>query len=108
MDEYYFTLAEVLRERLDLIADHQLRGQNPTAHLERLKRPNRCARGHSRKPDGAVCQLHRVNLRNDDTDPLRLVRLGVGRRMARWTLPCLRVTGRRSWNFAEHLSQWTF
>ena len=36
MDEYYFTLAEVLRERLDLIADHQLRGQNPTAHLERL------------------------------------------------------------------------
>jgi len=37
MDEYYFTLAEVLRERLDLIADHQLRGQNPTAHLERLK-----------------------------------------------------------------------
>src|SRR5271169_1547545 len=35
MDEYYFTLAEVLRERLDLIADHQLRGQNPTAHLER-------------------------------------------------------------------------
>ena len=37
MDEYYFTLAEVLRERLDLIADHQLRGQNPTAHLERLR-----------------------------------------------------------------------
>jgi hypothetical protein len=37
MDEYYFTLAEVLRERLDIIADHQLRGQNPTTHLERLR-----------------------------------------------------------------------
>jgi hypothetical protein len=38
MDAYYFTLAEVLRERLDLIADHRLRGQNPTAHLERHHR----------------------------------------------------------------------
>ena len=37
MDEYYFTLAEVLRERLDIIADQQLRGQNPTTHLERLR-----------------------------------------------------------------------
>jgi hypothetical protein len=37
MDEYYFTLAEVLQERLDIIADRQLRGQNPTTHLERLR-----------------------------------------------------------------------
>jgi hypothetical protein len=37
MDEYYFTLAEALQERLDIIADRQLRGQNPTTHLERLR-----------------------------------------------------------------------
>ena len=37
MDEYYVTLAEALRERLDVIADRQLREQDPTAHLARLR-----------------------------------------------------------------------
>ena len=37
MDEYYVTLAKALRERLDVVSDRQLREQNPTAHLERLK-----------------------------------------------------------------------
>ena len=37
MDEYYATLAEALRERLDVIADRQLREQNPTAQLARLR-----------------------------------------------------------------------
>ena len=37
MDEYYVTLAEALRERLDVIADRQLREQNPTAQLARLR-----------------------------------------------------------------------
>jgi uncharacterized protein YllA (UPF0747 family) len=37
MDEYYVTLAEALRERLDVISDRQLREQNPEAHLARLR-----------------------------------------------------------------------
>jgi predicted component of type VI protein secretion system len=37
MDEYYVTLAEALRERLDVISDRQLREQNPTAQLARLR-----------------------------------------------------------------------
>jgi len=37
MNEYYATLAEALRERLDVIADRQLREQDPTAHLARLR-----------------------------------------------------------------------
>jgi predicted component of type VI protein secretion system len=37
MDQYYVVLAEALRDRLDVIADHQLRDQNPAAHLARLK-----------------------------------------------------------------------
>ena len=38
MDEYYVTLAEALRERLDVISDRQLREQNPTGQLARLRR----------------------------------------------------------------------
>ena len=37
MDEYYVTLAEALQERLDVISDRQLREQNPTAQLARLR-----------------------------------------------------------------------
>lgn len=37
MDQYYFALAEALRDRLNVIADHQLRDQNPETHLTRLK-----------------------------------------------------------------------
>jgi hypothetical protein len=37
MDQYYVELAEALRDRLAVIADHQLRDQNPEAHLTRLK-----------------------------------------------------------------------
>ena len=37
MDEYYVTLAEALQERLEVVADHQLREQNPTAQLARLR-----------------------------------------------------------------------
>jgi predicted component of type VI protein secretion system len=37
MDQYYIALAEALRDRLAVIGDHQLRDQNPEAHLARLK-----------------------------------------------------------------------
>jgi hypothetical protein len=37
MDQYYVVLAEALRDRLAVIADHQLRDQDPEAHLVRLK-----------------------------------------------------------------------
>ena len=37
MDQYYVVLAEALLDRLAVIADHQLRDQNPDAHLARLK-----------------------------------------------------------------------
>jgi hypothetical protein len=37
MDQYYVVLAEALRDRLAVIGDHQLRDQNPDAHLTRLK-----------------------------------------------------------------------
>jgi hypothetical protein len=37
MEEYYVTLAKALRERLEVISDHQLRELNPTAHLARLR-----------------------------------------------------------------------
>jgi hypothetical protein len=37
MDPYYSKLATALRERLALIADHQLRDRDPALHLEKLK-----------------------------------------------------------------------
>ena len=37
MDQYYVGLAEALRDRLAVVADHQQRDQNPEAHLTRLK-----------------------------------------------------------------------
>lgn len=37
MDEYYATLAQALRARLQIIADSQLREQDPTGHLTKLK-----------------------------------------------------------------------
>jgi predicted component of type VI protein secretion system len=37
MDQYYVVLAEALRNRLAVISDHQLRDQNPDAHLTKLK-----------------------------------------------------------------------
>ena len=37
MDEYYATLAQALRDRLQIIADSQLRKQDPTGHLTKLK-----------------------------------------------------------------------
>jgi predicted component of type VI protein secretion system len=37
MDQYYVVLAEALRDRLAVIADHQLRDQDPSAHLTKLK-----------------------------------------------------------------------
>jgi hypothetical protein len=37
MDQYYVVLAEALRDRIAVIGDHQLRDQNPDAHLTRLK-----------------------------------------------------------------------
>jgi predicted component of type VI protein secretion system len=37
MEEYYATLAEALRKRLDVISDRQLREQNPAAHLAKLR-----------------------------------------------------------------------
>ena len=37
MDQYYVVLAEALRDRLAVIADHQLREQDPGAHLTKLK-----------------------------------------------------------------------
>jgi hypothetical protein len=37
MDQYYVELAEALRDRLAVIADHQLRDQNPEAHLTKLR-----------------------------------------------------------------------
>jgi hypothetical protein len=37
MDQYYLVLAEALRDRLAVIADHKLRDQNPDAHLAKLK-----------------------------------------------------------------------
>jgi hypothetical protein len=38
MDQYYVVLAEALQDRLAVIADHQLRDQDPEAHLVRLRR----------------------------------------------------------------------
>jgi predicted component of type VI protein secretion system len=37
MDQYYVVLAEALSDRIAVIADHQLRDQNPDAHLTKLK-----------------------------------------------------------------------
>jgi predicted component of type VI protein secretion system len=37
MDQYYVVLAEALRDRLAVIADHQLRDEDPSAHLTKLK-----------------------------------------------------------------------
>ena len=36
-DQYYPTLAQALRARLALIANHQLRDQDPGAHLAKLR-----------------------------------------------------------------------
>ena len=75
MDEYYFTLAEVLRERLDLIADHQLRGQNPTAHLERLKQASeRIEQLKKQLPKNADSMLIHYLDRMSLTKALELVR----------------------------------
>jgi hypothetical protein len=37
MDRYYVELAEALRDRLSIIADHALRASDPAAHLESLR-----------------------------------------------------------------------
>jgi hypothetical protein len=37
MDSYYLELAEVLRDRLFVIADHEARDRNPEEHLQRLR-----------------------------------------------------------------------
>jgi hypothetical protein len=38
MDSYYSELAEVLRDRLLVIADHETRDRNPEEHLQKLQR----------------------------------------------------------------------
>jgi hypothetical protein len=37
MDEYYIQLADALQERLSVIADQDLRTNNPAGHLEKLR-----------------------------------------------------------------------
>jgi hypothetical protein len=37
MDEYYLKLADALQERLCVIADHDLRINNPAGHLKKLR-----------------------------------------------------------------------
>jgi hypothetical protein len=37
MDSYYSELADVLRDRLSVIADHEARDRNPEEHLQRLQ-----------------------------------------------------------------------
>jgi hypothetical protein len=37
MDSYYLDLADVLRTRLLVIADHKARDRNPEEHLQRLR-----------------------------------------------------------------------
>jgi len=37
VDQYYPALAEALRTRLALIANHQLRDQDPATHLAKLR-----------------------------------------------------------------------
>lgn len=37
MNTEFVELREALQERLDVIADHELRGRDPDAHLKRLK-----------------------------------------------------------------------
>ena len=37
MDEYYATLAQALRDRIQVIADSRLRDQDPTGHLTKLR-----------------------------------------------------------------------
>jgi hypothetical protein len=37
MDEYYAILAKALRDRIQVIADSQLREQDPTGHLTKLR-----------------------------------------------------------------------
>jgi hypothetical protein len=59
MDQYYLVLAEALRDRLAVIADHQLRDQNPDAHLTRLKQASeRIEQLRNRLPPDA-CPLSR-------------------------------------------------
>ncbi|HSZ80451.1 MAG TPA: hypothetical protein VK775_23805 [Chthoniobacterales bacterium] len=63
MDQYYVLLAEALRDRLAVIADHQLRDQNPTVHLTRLQQASeRIEQLRSRLPV--------------DTDPMLIHYLG--------------------------------
>jgi hypothetical protein len=56
-DQYYPTLAGALRTRLSLIANHQLRDQDPDAHLAKLKKAGE-------RIDDLVQQLPR------DADPM--------------------------------------
>ncbi len=54
MDQYYVVLAEALRDRLAVIADHQLREQNPEAQLARLKSASeRIGQLRTKLPDDA-------------------------------------------------------
>jgi len=54
MDQYYLALAEAMRDRLAVIADHQLRDQNPETHLARLKQASeRIEQLRSRLPPDA-------------------------------------------------------
>jgi hypothetical protein len=67
MDQYYLALAEALRDRLAVIADHQLRDQNPETHFTRLKRASeRIEQLRSQLPPGAdpmlVHYLDRMSL----------------------------------------------
>ncbi len=67
MDEYYVVLAEALQDRLAVIADHQLREQNPEAHLVRLRQASeRIEQLRDRLPEDAhpmlVHYLDRMSL----------------------------------------------
>jgi hypothetical protein len=56
-DQYYPTLAQTLRARLALIANHHLRDQDPDTHLAKLKEAGK-------QIDNLVQQLPR------DADPM--------------------------------------
>jgi hypothetical protein len=50
MNALYSDLRDALRERLSLVADHELRDRDPQAHLERLK-------SAASRLDAAIAQL---------------------------------------------------
>ena len=50
MNVQFSELRDALRERLDVIADHELRDRDPQAHLERLK-------SAASRLDAAIAQL---------------------------------------------------